>query len=69
MVSTCLTRMTITRKRLTAGLNQFNRSEIFKALQDLTTKQVPFVNLPERRSQHQHAVTEEVMSQVQWLDH
>jgi bifunctional non-homologous end joining protein LigD len=54
-------------KRLTAGLNQFNRPEIFKALQDLKTKRVPFVNLPERRSQHQHAVTEEVMSQVQWL--
>jgi ATP-dependent DNA ligase len=34
-------------KRLTAGLNQFNRSEIFKALQDLKTKQVLFVNLPE----------------------
>jgi ATP-dependent DNA ligase len=54
-------------KRLIAGLNQFNRPEIFKALQDLKTKQVPFVNLPERSSQHQHAVTEEVMSQVQWL--
>jgi ATP-dependent DNA ligase len=54
-------------KRLTAGLNQFNRPEIFKALQDLKTRRVPFVNLPEKRSQHQHAVTDEVMSQVQWL--
>lgn len=54
-------------KRLTAGLNQFNRPEIFKALQDLKTKRVPFVNLPENKSQHQHAVTEEVMAQVQWL--
>jgi len=54
-------------KRLIAGLNQFNRQEIFKAVQDLKTKKVPFVNLPERKSQHQHAVTEEVMKQVQWL--
>jgi bifunctional non-homologous end joining protein LigD len=54
-------------KRLTAGLNQFNRPEIFKALQDLKTKQVPFVNLPERKGQHQHAVAEEVMEEVQWL--
>jgi ATP-dependent DNA ligase len=54
-------------KRLTAGLNQFNRSEIFKAVQDLKTNKVPFVNLPEKKSQHQHAVTEEVMAQTQWL--
>jgi ATP-dependent DNA ligase len=54
-------------KRLTAGLNQFNRPEIFKAVQDLKTKKVPFVNLPEKTSQHQHAVTEEVMAQTQWL--
>jgi ATP-dependent DNA ligase len=54
-------------KRLIAGLNQFNRQEIFKAVQDLKTKKVPFVNLPERKSQHQHAVTEDVMKQVQWL--
>jgi ATP-dependent DNA ligase len=55
-------------KRLIAGLNQFNRSEIFKAVQDLKTNKVPFVNLPERKGQHQHAVTEEVMAQVQWLN-
>jgi bifunctional non-homologous end joining protein LigD len=54
-------------KRLIAGLNQFNRPEIFRAVQDLKTKKVPFVNLPERRSQHQHAVTDEVMSEVVWL--
>ncbi|MBZ5491718.1 MAG: hypothetical protein LAO76_12380 [Acidobacteriia bacterium] len=54
-------------KRLTAGLNQWNRQEIFKALQDLKTKDVPFVNLPENKSKHQHAVTEEVMAQTQWL--
>ncbi|HEV7676010.1 MAG TPA: hypothetical protein VGQ12_15880 [Candidatus Angelobacter sp.] len=54
-------------KRLIAGLNQFNRPEIFKSVQDLKTKKVPFVNLPEKRSQHQHAVTDEVMSQVVWL--
>jgi len=38
-------------KRLIAGLNQFNRPEIFQAVQDLKTKQVPFANLPERKSQ------------------
>jgi ATP-dependent DNA ligase len=54
-------------KRLIAGLNQFNRPEIFKAVQDLKTSKVPFVNLPERKAQHHHAVTEEVMAQVQWL--
>ncbi|HEX3103622.1 MAG TPA: hypothetical protein VHQ22_04195 [Terriglobales bacterium] len=54
-------------KRLIAGLNQFNRPEIFKAVQDLKTNKVPFVNLPERKGQHQHAVTEEVMKEVQWL--
>jgi ATP-dependent DNA ligase len=54
-------------KRLSAGLNQFNRLEIFKAVQDLKTDKVPFVNLPERKGQHQHAVTEEVMKGVQWL--
>jgi ATP-dependent DNA ligase len=36
-------------------------------VQDLKTKQVPFVNLPERKSQHQHAVTEEVMAECVWL--
>src|SRR4051794_37746395 len=54
-------------KRLIAGLNQFNRPEISKALQDLKKDKVPFVNLPERKGQHQHAVTEEVMKEVQWL--
>jgi bifunctional non-homologous end joining protein LigD len=54
-------------KRLIAGLNQFNRPEIFRAVQDLKTKKVPFVNLPERKSQHPHAVTDEVMSEVVWL--
>jgi ATP-dependent DNA ligase len=54
-------------KRLTAGLNQFNRPEIVKAVQDIKTDAVPFVNLPENRGQHQHAVTEEVMREVQWL--
>jgi haloalkane dehalogenase len=54
-------------KRLIAGLNQFNRPEIFKAVQDLKTNKGPFVNLSENKSHHQHAVTEEVMNQVQWL--
>lgn len=54
-------------KRLTAGLNQFNRPQIFKELQDLKTKTMPFVDLPEKKSNHQHAVTEEVMGEVQWL--
>jgi len=54
-------------KRLIGGLNQFNRPEIFQAVQDLKTKQAPFVNLPERKSQHQHAVTEEVMAECVWL--
>jgi ATP-dependent DNA ligase len=54
-------------KRLIAGLNQFNRPEIFQAVQDLKTKQVPFVNLPERKSQHQHALTQEVMAECVWL--
>lgn len=54
-------------KRLIAGLNQFNREEIFKAVQDLKSKRVPYVNLPETASQRQHALTEEAMRQVQWL--
>jgi hypothetical protein len=54
-------------KRLTAGLNQFNRPEIFKAIQDLKTSKVPFVNLPEKKSQHQHAVIEEVMAECVWV--
>lgn len=28
---------------------------------------MPFVDLPEKKSNHQHAVTEEVMAEVQWL--
>jgi ATP-dependent DNA ligase len=55
-------------KRLIPGLNQFNRQEIFKAVQDLKTKKMPFVNLPEKKSLHQYAVTEEVMATVQWLE-
>jgi hypothetical protein len=43
--------------RLIAGLNQFNRPEIFDAVQCLKTKEAPFVNLPEESTQH--AVTEE----------
>jgi ATP-dependent DNA ligase len=54
-------------KRLIAGLNQFNRPDIFKAVQDLKTSKMPFVNLPEKKSQHQHAMTEEVMAQSVWL--
>jgi hypothetical protein len=37
-------------KRLIAGLNQFNRPEIFQAVQDLKTKQVPFVNFRNGRA-------------------
>jgi len=54
-------------KRPIAGLNQFNRPEIFKALHDLKTDKVPFVNLLERKGQHQHTITEEVMKEVQWI--
>jgi ATP-dependent DNA ligase len=52
-------------KRLNAGLNQFNRPEVFKAVQDLKTKEMPFANLPERRGPH--SVTEEVMQECVWL--
>jgi ATP-dependent DNA ligase len=52
-------------KRLNAGLNQFNRPEVFKAVQDLKTKEMPFANLPERRGPH--SVTEEVMKECVWL--
>src|SRR5437763_10935342 len=48
-------------KRLIAGLNKFNRREIYASIQDLKTKNCPFVNLPERASEHQHAITSEVM--------
>jgi ATP-dependent DNA ligase len=54
-------------KRLIAGLQPFNRKQIFDAVQDLRTNKVPFVNLPEKKSQHQHAVTEDVMREVVWL--
>jgi ATP-dependent DNA ligase len=54
-------------KRLIAGLNQYNRQELFRAVQDLKSNHVPFVNLPESKGQHQHAVTEEVMAECVWL--
>src|SRR5262249_53167882 len=53
-------------KRLIAGLNKFNRREICHSIQDLKTKNCPFVNLPERASEHQHAVTSEVMAECVW---
>jgi bifunctional non-homologous end joining protein LigD len=54
-------------KRLIAGLSPFNRKQIYDAVQDLKTSKVPFVNLPEKGSEHQHAVTDEVMRQSVWL--
>jgi ATP-dependent DNA ligase len=54
-------------KRLIAGLNPFNRKQIYDAVQDLRTSRCPFVNLPEKSSEHQHAVTDEVMKQCVWL--
>ncbi len=53
-------------KRLIAGLNKFNRKEIYDAIQDLKTKTCPFVNLPERASEHTHAITPEVMAECIW---
>ena len=53
-------------KRLIAGLNKFNRREIYKAIQDLKTGACPFVNLPERTSEHTHAITPEVMAECVW---
>jgi bifunctional non-homologous end joining protein LigD len=55
-------------KRLIAGLNKFNRREIYDAIQDLKTKSCPFVNLPEAASQHQHAITREVMAECIWTE-
>ena len=54
-------------KRLIAGLNPFNRKQIYDSVQDLKTSKCPFVNLPEKASEHQHAVTEEVMRECAWL--
>jgi len=54
-------------KRLIAGLNAFNRQQIFDAVQDLKVKKTPFVNLPEKANEHQHAMTEEVMQKCIWL--
>jgi ATP-dependent DNA ligase len=54
-------------KRLTAGLNPFNRKQIYDAVQDLKTSECPFVNLPEKASEHQHAITDEVMRKCVWL--
>jgi ATP-dependent DNA ligase len=53
-------------KRLIAGLNKFNRREIYDSVQDLKSKSCPFVNLPERASQHQYAITSEVMDECIW---
>jgi bifunctional non-homologous end joining protein LigD len=53
-------------KRLIAGLNKFNRPEIYDAVQDLKTKTCPFLNLPEKASEHQHAMTSEVMAECVW---
>jgi ATP-dependent DNA ligase len=53
-------------KRLLAGLNKFNRREIYDAVQDLKAKTCPFVNLPEKTSEHQHALTSEVMRECIW---
>jgi bifunctional non-homologous end joining protein LigD len=54
-------------KRLIPGLNPFNRRAIFDAVQDLRSPTMPFANLPEKKSDHQHAMTEEVMAQSVWL--
>jgi bifunctional non-homologous end joining protein LigD len=54
-------------KRLTAGLSKFNRKEIYDAIQDLKMKTCPFVNLPERSSEHTHAITREVMAECVWI--
>ena len=54
-------------KRLIPGLNAFNRRVIFDAVQDLRSPKMPFANLPEKKSDHQHAMTEDVMAQSVWL--
>jgi bifunctional non-homologous end joining protein LigD len=53
-------------KRLIAGLNKFNRREIYDGIRDLKTRTCPFVNLPERASEHQYAITPEVMAECVW---
>jgi bifunctional non-homologous end joining protein LigD len=53
-------------KRLIAGLNKFNRGQIYDAIQDLKAKTCPFGNLPEKPSEHQHALTKEVMAECIW---
>ncbi len=54
-------------KRLIPGLNEFNRRTIFDAIQDLRTSEMPFANLPESKSDYQHAMTEDVMAKSVWL--
>jgi ATP-dependent DNA ligase len=54
-------------KRLIAGLNPFKRKQICDAIQDLKTSSCPFVNLPEKTREHQHAITHEIMRQCVWL--
>lgn len=53
-------------KRLIAGLNKFNRREIYGNVQDLKTTTCPFVNLPEKAGEHQYAITSEVMAECVW---
>lgn len=54
-------------KRLIPGLDAFSRRKIFDSVQDLRTTQMPFANLPEKKSAHQHAMTEDVMAKSVWL--
>ena len=54
-------------KRLIAGLNKFNRREIWEAVQGLKIKECPFVNLPESTGQHTHAINREVMAECVWV--
>jgi bifunctional non-homologous end joining protein LigD len=54
-------------KRLIPGLNAFNRHAIFDAIQDLRTPQMSFAILPEKKSAHQHAMTEDVMAKCMWV--
>jgi len=53
-------------KRLIAGLNKFNRRQIYGSIQDLKTEKCPFVNLPERAREHQYAITSEMMAECIW---
>ena len=41
---------------------------IYEIKQDRKTKSCPFVNLPEAASQHQHAITREVMAECIWTE-